>query len=101
MTTYTLVVSEDESPEEIRAEVREETGTIADSTRVAYDDYGLIAEREGWTPEDRRKELTADVTSLRLQSTRDGEAFAFRLVGDGELLAEERVTDDDWRLAET
>lgn len=96
ITTYTFVVSENENREGIVAEIRGD-GTIEESERVSYDDYRLTAEREE-TPDERRTEFTADVTTLRIQTERDGEGFQFRVLGDGETLAEERVTDDEWNV---
>ncbi|WP_368411735.1 hypothetical protein [Haladaptatus halobius] len=96
ITTYTLVVRENESREGIRAEVRGD-GTIEESARISYDDYGLTAERER-IPDERRTEFTADATTLRLQTERDGGGFQFRVLGDGETLAEQRVTDDEWNV---
>ncbi|WP_049969914.1 hypothetical protein [Haladaptatus cibarius] len=96
-TTYTLVIRETEPAEEIVAEVRSD-GTIEESTSVAYADYGLTAVRDDWIPDDRRTEVTADVMTTRLQTERNGEGFSFRLLGDGETLAEQRLTDDEWNV---
>lgn len=95
LTTYTLVVRE--STDEIVAEVRSD-GTIEDSTRLAYTDYGLTAVRDDWIPDERRAEVTADVTTTRLQTERNDDGFSFRLLGDSETLAEQRVTDDEWNI---
>ncbi|WP_227353787.1 hypothetical protein [Haladaptatus salinisoli] len=96
ITTYALVVRENENREGITAEVREDE-TIEESARISYDDYGLTAEREE-TSDERRTEFAADVTTLRIQTERDGEGFQFRVLGDGETLVEQRVTDDEWNV---
>ncbi|WP_266078167.1 hypothetical protein [Haladaptatus caseinilyticus] len=97
LTTYTLIVRENESTDEIVAEVRSD-GTIENSTRLSYTDYGLTAVRDGWVPDERRDEVTADVMTTRLQTERVGDGFLFRLLGDGETLTEQRVTDDEWNV---
>ncbi|WP_458205668.1 hypothetical protein [Haladaptatus sp. NG-SE-30] len=98
LTTYTLVVRENESEEGIVAELRGD-GTIENSTRISYGDYGLMAVRDDWTPDEQRTEITADVRTTRLQTQRNGGEFQFRVLGDGETLTEQRITDDEWRVA--
>lgn len=97
LTTYTLVVRENESNEGIVAEVRSD-GSIEGSTAISYGDFGLTAVRDDWVPDERRTDVAADVTTIRLQTERDGERFSFRVLGDGETIAEQRVTDDEWNL---
>ncbi len=98
LTTYTLVVRENESSEGIVAEVRSD-GTIDEATRVPYTEHGLTALRDDWAPEERDTEFTADVRTIRLQTERNDEGFLFRVLGDGETMAEQRVTDDEWNVA--
>ncbi|WP_435154874.1 hypothetical protein [Haladaptatus sp. DFWS20] len=38
------------------------------------------------------------MTTTRLQTERNEDGFSFRLLGDGETLAEQRVTDDEWNI---
>jgi hypothetical protein len=97
-TTYTLLVRENESNEGIIAEVRAD-GTIEESTRLSYGDFGLTAIRDGWLPNERRTEVEADVRTVQLQTQRNGEGFSFRVLGDGETIAEQRIMDDEWRVA--
>ncbi|WP_458189308.1 hypothetical protein [Haladaptatus sp. NG-WS-4] len=97
LTTYTLVIRENKTEEGLVAELRGE-GIIEDSTRISYNDYGLTAVREDWTPNEQHIDVTADVRTIRLQTERKGGEFQFRVLGDGETLTEERVTDDDWNV---
>jgi len=97
-TTYTLLIRENESGEDIIAEVRSD-GTIEESTRLSYGDFGLTAIRDDWSPDERRTEVEADVRTVRLQTERNGEGFSVRVLGDGETIAEQRITDDEWRVA--
>lgn len=96
---YTLEIAEDESHEGITADVYGETGVVEESTRVTYTDYGLRAVRDDWSPSRRRQSVTMDVTRVNLQYERDGEAFEFRLLGDDDVVATERVTDEEWKVA--
>ncbi|ODR81737.1 hypothetical protein BG842_15955 [Haladaptatus sp. W1] len=97
-TTYTLVVREGAGNEGIIGEVRAD-GTIEESTRLSYGDFGLTAIRDDWLPNERRTEVEADVRTVRLQTERNGEGFSFRVLGDGETIAEQRISDDEWRVA--
>ncbi len=96
-TTYTLVVRENGNSEGIVAEVRAD-GSVEDSTSVSYDDYGLTAISDDWLPNERHNEFDTDATTIRLETERDGEGFLFRVVGDGETITEQRVTDDGWNV---
>lgn len=98
MQTYTLELREDESGEGIQADLYNEEGTIESATRASYDDHGLTTMDDDWAPDPRRLDVTADVLTVDVQYDHDGGGFEFRVVGDGETLATERVTDDDWEL---
>lgn len=98
LTTYTLVIRENESNEGIVAEVRAD-GIIEESTTVSYGDFGVTAIRDDWVPDERQTEFDADVATIRLATERNGEGFLFRVLGDGETVAEERITDDGWNVA--
>lgn len=100
MQTYTLVVDESETNEAITGDVYNETGTIEESVSLGYDEYGLSPTRDDWEPDQRRSEVTADVTALDLEVQRADDGFEFRLLGDAdEELATERVADRDWKLS--
>lgn len=99
METYTLVIEETDTHKGIDADVFNEDGEIAQTTRVTYDDYALTADRDDWSPDPVEGEATADVMRLDLHVERDGWGFQFRLLGDDDELLRERVDDDDWRLA--
>lgn len=100
MQTYTLVVAEPETNEGITGEVYNESGTIEESVSFSYDEYGLTAIRDDWEPETRRREVTADVTTLNLEVQRRDGGFEFRLLGDlNQELVTERVSDADWKVA--
>lgn len=98
METYTLVLSEDDDRGGIMGDVYNDGGTITESVFLDYDSYGLTPDGDG-APDDRRRETTADVTTLNLDVARDDGGFQFRLLGDGnrELLTE-RVGDGEWKL---
>ncbi|QCJ47683.1 MULTISPECIES: hypothetical protein [Haloprofundus] len=98
METYTLRVEETETRDGISADVYDEDDVIAASTRVAYDDYGLAATGDDRSPEAATETVTADTLSLDVQVERIDGRFEFRLLGDGEELARESVTDDEWEL---
>ncbi|WP_224269742.1 hypothetical protein [Haloprofundus salinisoli] len=98
MQTYTLRIEETETHEGISADVYDEDDVIAASTYVAYDDHGLAANGDDRNPEAATETVTADALSLNVQVERIDGRFEFRLLGDGEELARESVTDDDWRL---
>lgn len=100
LETYTLEVAEDETHEGITADVYGEDGLVEASTRVTYSDHSLVADRDDWEPEPRRTAVDADVLRIDLQVERGDGRFEFRLLGDRDELARERVTDDDWRLDE-
>ncbi len=99
METYTLVITEDDDRSGLMGDVYTDDGTIAESVFLDYDDYGLRADGDA-DPDERRRETTADVTTLNLDVARDDGSFQLRLLGDGsrELLTE-RVGDDEWRLS--
>ncbi|KTG09832.1 hypothetical protein AUR64_09385 [Haloprofundus marisrubri] len=98
MQTYTLQVEETETHDGISADVYDEDDIIAASTHVAYDDHGLKATGDGRSPETATETVTADVLSLDVQVERIDDRFEFRLLGDGEELARESVTNEEWRL---
>ena len=101
LETYTLEIAEEDSHEGITADVYDEDGLIEASTRVTYSDHSLAANRDEWEPDPRRVDVDADVMTLNLQVERGDGSFEFRLLGDREELARERVTDSDWRLDRT
>ncbi|WP_224447385.1 hypothetical protein [Haloprofundus salilacus] len=98
METYTLRVEETETHGGISADVYDGDDVIATSTHVAYDDYGLAVTGDDRNPEAATEKVTADALSLDVQVERIDGRFEFRLLGDGEELARESVTDDDWEL---
>ncbi len=101
MQTYTLVVSETDANEGIVGEVYNESGTIEESVGLEYEEFGLTAIRDDWKPQERRTQVSADVTTLNLELRRTEGAFEFRLLGDAsDELAVERVADADWKIAE-
>ena len=101
METYALVVSESDGNEGIAADVYNEAGTIEGSAFVEYAEYGLTVDRADGGPEDRRRETTADMTTLRLEIGRDDAGFQFRVLGDEDRkLLTERVEDEAWGLRE-
>ncbi len=99
METYALEIAETESGEGITADVYDEAGTIAASTRANYADYDLEADRDDGPPEPIERETAADVTALDAQFERDDGGFVFRVLGDREELLRARVEDDEWGLA--
>ncbi|USZ68262.1 hypothetical protein NGM10_00630 [Halorussus salilacus] len=100
MVTYTLVVSEGDERAGITGDVYNDGGTIEESVYIDYRDHGLAPRGEGDSDE-RRRQTTADVTTLNLDVARDDGGFAFRLLADGDReLLTERVSDDDWGLGE-
>ncbi|MFC6725858.1 hypothetical protein ACFQE1_16095 [Halobium palmae] len=98
METYTLRVAENASNEGISAEVLDEDGMVAETTQLSYGDYGMAAVRDGDAPDPVETEITADVTTTDLQFSRQDDEFEFRFLGDREVLATERVDDEDWGL---
>ncbi|SEO39576.1 hypothetical protein SAMN04487948_102223 [Halogranum amylolyticum] len=99
METYTVEIAETESNEGISADVYDADGLVAESTHVAYADYGVAAVRDDWEPDVVEREFTADVTTLDMQVSRGNDEFEFRLLGDREELLRERLTDSDLQLA--
>lgn len=99
LRTYRLVVAETERGEGITADVYNEDGTLAESTRLPYEDFGLTTDREGGDPEDRERSFDADVMTMQLRTQRLDGAFEVSVLGDGEDLHRERVTDEEWGLA--
>ncbi len=97
--TYTLQIAEDETHEGIRADLYDEDGLVEKSTRISYGDHGLTAMRDDWEPKPIEREVTADVTTLDLQHTRQQGEFEFRLLGDRDELHSERIADSDWKIA--
>jgi hypothetical protein len=98
MQNYQLRIEEDDDGEGITVDVFGEDGTITETTYVAYADHGIAVDRGNGDPGPIETEVTADVMTTDLQIARGDGAFEFRFVGDGEPLATERVTDDDWGL---
>lgn len=98
MQTYTLRVAENASHEGISTEVLDEDGMVVETTQLSYGDYGMAAVRDGDGPDPIETEVTADVTSTDLQFSRQDDEFEFRFLGDREVLASERVDDEDWGL---
>lgn len=81
----------------IGVDVYGDDGLVEASTRVVYEEYGL--ESDGSTGSDTIDEtVTADVTTLDIQTERDDAGFSFRLLGDRDELASVRVDDEDWGL---
>lgn len=98
METYTLVVREMDTSDGIDADVRDEDGLVAASTRVTYADYDLEVDREDDGPAAIEEAFTADVLSLSLQFQRDDRGFEFRVIGDDRELARATVDDAAWEL---
>lgn len=98
LRTYRMVVAETERGEGITADVYNEDGTLAESTRLPYGDFGLTADREGDAPEEREQSFDADVRTMQLRTQRLDGAFELSVVGDGEDLHRERLTDEEWGL---
>lgn len=96
LETYRLEVRETENGG-IDADVYGEDGIVEASTRVAYEEYGLDSSSSSET-EPVTESVTADVTSLDLQTERDDAGFAFRLLGDRDELAAVRIEDEEWDL---
>lgn len=98
METYTFRIEEAENGEGITADVYDYDGMIQESTWIDYEEYGLLPDREGSSPEPREQEFNVDTMTMNLQVERDGEAFSIRVVGDDEALASERIADEEWGL---
>jgi len=97
METYRLVIGETDS-KGLTVDLYGGGGTITESTRAAYDDYGLTVAREEARPTERNHEFRADVMMTDLQLERQDGAFVVRVLGDGEELHSERIVDSDWGL---
>ncbi len=96
LQTYRLEVRDTETGG-IDADVYGEDDLVEASERVVYDEYGL--ESDGSAESDAIvEEVTADVTTLDIQTERDGAGFSFRLLGDRDELATVRVNDEEWGL---
>lgn len=81
----------------IDVDVYGDDGLVEASTRVVYKEYGL--ESDGSAESDTIDEtVTADITTLDIQTERDDAGFSFRLLGDRDELASVRVDDEDWGL---
>lgn len=100
METYTLELSENGESNELVAELYDIDGLIEATERVAYDDFSLSPDDEERETAERTRKTTADVTALDIQMTRVGDAFEVRVLGDREELIAERITDEEWRLAQ-
>lgn len=100
MENYRLELSETESGDGISADLYDDEGLIAESTRATYADYGLAPDREGDGPGPVVREFTADVRTHEVQYARDDGGFEFRVLGDGDELARARVDDEEWRLGD-
>ncbi len=99
LRTYRLVVSETDRQDGITADVYNEDGTLAESARLPYEDHGLQADREdGESPEEREHTFEADVMTMQLKTQRHDGSFDVSVVGDGEQLHGERITDEEWDL---
>lgn len=98
METYTVEITENDNNEGITADVYDADGLVTDSARVTYTDYGLTATRGEGQSDTIEREVTADVTTLNLQFSRENREFEFRLLGDREELLRERISDADWNL---
>ncbi|MEM4780560.1 MAG: hypothetical protein QXG03_03215 [Halalkalicoccus sp.] len=98
MQTYTLQVVESETDDGLDVDVYGEDGTIEASTWIGYDDYRVA--QSGEAPDPLETGFTADVLALDVQVERDGEAFAVRVLGNGEELTSERLVDGEWGLAD-
>ncbi|WP_254535107.1 hypothetical protein [Halomarina litorea] len=98
LRTYRLVVAETETGEDITADVYNEEGTLAESARIPYEDHGLTVDREGDAPSEREHTFQADVTTMQLQTQRVDGAFDVSVLGDGETVHSERLTDEEWGL---
>lgn len=100
METYRMEVSENAEADELLVDVYNVDGLIEIAERVPYAEYALTS-TNGESAQSREAEATADVTTLDVQVTRVEGAFEVRLLGDGEDLVSERVTDADWGLTDT
>ncbi|MFC4359981.1 hypothetical protein ACFO0N_18695 [Halobium salinum] len=99
METYTLRVAENEAHEGLAADVLDESGSIVETTRLSYDDYGLARKGSGESgPDPVECEVTADVIDTALQFERLDDGFEFRFLGDREEVASVRVSDAEWGL---
>lgn len=96
LQTYRLVVAETASHEGVTADVYGPDDAIVETTRLEYDDLGLVAAREG---EEESPEwvstVEADVTTTDLAIHRRDAGFDVVLSGDGEELLRERVEHSD------
>lgn len=96
LQTYRLEVRDTDTGG-IDVDVYGDDGLVEASTRVVYEEYGL--ESDGSAESDTIDEtVTADITTLDIQTERDDAGFSFRLLGDRDELATVRVDDEDWGL---
>ncbi|MWG35732.1 hypothetical protein [Halomarina oriensis] len=100
LETYRLVVDETETTDEMTVDLYDEDDLLEASTRVPYEEFGLLAIRDEDRPDPIEHETTADVMTVSLDIQRQQGAFEIRVLGDtDERLLTERVTDSDWNLA--
>ncbi len=97
METYRLEIREMETGDGIDADVYGADDLIEASTQIAYEDYDLESPSAG-RPSPIVREVTADVTTTDLQFERDDAGFVFRVLGDRDELATERLADEEWGL---
>jgi hypothetical protein len=98
LRTYRLVVSETDTSEGITADVYNEDGTLEETTRIPYEDYGLVPERGSGDPDEREQTFDADVLTMQLRTARSDGVTEIAVLGDGDRLCAERITDEEWGL---
>ena len=100
LETYRLVVDETDTTDGMTVDLYDEDDLLEASTRVPYEEFGLMAIRDDERPDPIERETTADVMTVSLDVQRQQGAFELRVLGDSsERLLTERVADSDWGIA--
>lgn len=99
METYRLEVEEMTEREGLTADLYGEDDLVEASTRVAYEDHGLEPSDDREDDVRVTREVTTDVTTIDVQFERDDAGFAFRVLGDRDEIATERLDDEELGVA--